>query len=396
MAIDWDKVVEWRTHCRFWDGASALQAEESSEMANELVTMETGEDRPGDTAMSLMADWVRRARSMSTKGRKMATPVIHKAKYSIVVLGRGGVGKSALILRFLYDEFVEDYEPTKADCYQKKMTLKTHGEVVLEVLDTAGEEMYPSSRENLYRIADGFLLVFSVSDPDSLHSLKELNEEILRVRGDGAVAPCLVVATKCDLSRERKVHSLVPCFALKVSIERLIVGWLKVSLDEIKAVTAKWDIPFVETSARTKYNVAEVFIEITQQMKFHKTEGCPTSSAEKQDDPSDLPAPDEQDADEISFQAKLKRTWRIFHKSARKQGKKIKASVVRNGRRFKIFIEKKTNNVRRFRRKPPTESAESNWWQQPIVLLVTNTQLIWHRICQSLSCLPIGGDTSYP
>ena len=118
-------------------------------MANELVTMETGEDRPGDTAMSLMADWVRRARSMSTKGRKMATPVIHKAKYSIVVLGRGGVGKSALILRFLYDEFVEDYEPTKADCYQKKMTLKTHGEVVLEVLDTAGEEMYPSSRENL-------------------------------------------------------------------------------------------------------------------------------------------------------------------------------------------------------------------------------------------------------
>ena len=34
--------------------------------------------------------------------------------------GSGGVGKSALTLQFMYDEFVEDYEPTKADNYRKK------------------------------------------------------------------------------------------------------------------------------------------------------------------------------------------------------------------------------------------------------------------------------------
>lgn len=38
------------------------------------------------------------------------------------MVGSGGVGKSALTLQFMYDEFVEDYEPTKADSYRKKVS----------------------------------------------------------------------------------------------------------------------------------------------------------------------------------------------------------------------------------------------------------------------------------
>lgn len=37
------------------------------------------------------------------------------------MVGSGGVGKSALTLQFMYDEFVEEYEPTKADSYRKKV-----------------------------------------------------------------------------------------------------------------------------------------------------------------------------------------------------------------------------------------------------------------------------------
>ena len=37
--------------------------------------------------------------------------------------GHGGVGKSALTLQFMYDEFIEDYEPTKADNYRKKCNI---------------------------------------------------------------------------------------------------------------------------------------------------------------------------------------------------------------------------------------------------------------------------------
>jgi Ras-related protein Ral-A len=47
------------------------------------------------------------------------------------------VGKSALTLQFMYDEFVEDYEPTKADSYRKKVVLDGE-EVQIDILDTAG------------------------------------------------------------------------------------------------------------------------------------------------------------------------------------------------------------------------------------------------------------------
>lgn len=46
-------------------------------------------------------------------------PALHK----VIMVGSGGVGKSALTLQFMYDEFVEDYEPTKADSYRKKVSL---------------------------------------------------------------------------------------------------------------------------------------------------------------------------------------------------------------------------------------------------------------------------------
>lgn len=32
------------------------------------------------------------------------------------MVGSGGVGKSALTLQYMYGDFVEEYDPTKADC----------------------------------------------------------------------------------------------------------------------------------------------------------------------------------------------------------------------------------------------------------------------------------------
>ncbi|KAJ8878971.1 hypothetical protein PR048_019575 [Dryococelus australis] len=68
-------------------------------------------------------------------------PALHK----VIMVGSGGVGKSALTLQFMYDEFVEDYEPTKADSYRKKVVLDGE-EVQIDILDTAGQEDYAAIR----------------------------------------------------------------------------------------------------------------------------------------------------------------------------------------------------------------------------------------------------------
>lgn len=49
-------------------------------------------------------------------------PTVGPALHKVIMVGSGGVGKSALTLQFMYDEFVEDYEPTKADSYRKKVS----------------------------------------------------------------------------------------------------------------------------------------------------------------------------------------------------------------------------------------------------------------------------------
>lgn len=58
-------------------------------------------------------------------------------EYKIVVLGSGGVGKSALTVQFVQGVFVEKYDPTIEDSYRKQVEVDGQ-QCMLEILDTAG------------------------------------------------------------------------------------------------------------------------------------------------------------------------------------------------------------------------------------------------------------------
>ena len=45
----------------------------------------------------------------------------------------------------MYGDFVEEYEPTKADAYRRTITLQGD-EVQIDILDTAGQEDYPGKK----------------------------------------------------------------------------------------------------------------------------------------------------------------------------------------------------------------------------------------------------------
>ncbi|XP_017489588.1 PREDICTED: ras-related protein Ral-a-like [Rhagoletis zephyria] len=160
-------------------------------------------------------------------------PTVGPALHKVIMVGSGGVGKSALTLQFMYDEFVEDYEPTKADSYRKKVVLDGE-EVQIDILDTAGQEDYAAIRDNYFRSGEGFLCVFSITDDESFQATQEFREQILRVKNDESI-PFLLVGNKCDLSDKRKVP-----------------------LNECQARAQQWQVPYVETSAKTRENVDKV------------------------------------------------------------------------------------------------------------------------------------------
>lgn len=62
-------------------------------------------------------------------------------EYKIVVLGSGGVGKSALTVQFVQGIFVEKYDPTIEDSYRKQVEVDGQ-QCMLEILDTAGTVCY--------------------------------------------------------------------------------------------------------------------------------------------------------------------------------------------------------------------------------------------------------------
>uniref|UniRef100_A0A8D2H117 Small monomeric GTPase n=1 Tax=Urocitellus parryii TaxID=9999 RepID=A0A8D2H117_UROPR len=60
---------------------------------------------------------------------------------TIVVLGSGGVGKSALTVQFVQGIFVEKYDPMIEDSYRKQVEADAQ-QCMLEILDTAGMEQF--------------------------------------------------------------------------------------------------------------------------------------------------------------------------------------------------------------------------------------------------------------
>lgn len=162
--------------------------------------------------------------------------------FKVIMVGTGGVGKSALTLQFMYDEFVEDYEPTKADSYRKKVMLGSQ-EIQVDILDTAGQEDYAAIRDNYFRSGEGFLCVFSITEEESLNAAHEFREQILRVKNDERI-PFVLVGNKADLEDRRVV-----------------------SVEQAKELAACWKVPYVETSAKTRHNVDAVYNQLLLEIK---------------------------------------------------------------------------------------------------------------------------------
>ena len=83
--------------------------------------------------------------------------------YYVVILGSESVGKTSLIISFLEKKFSEEYDPTIENNYQLKLNLDEE-KIILEVIDTAGQEEYSPMRETYYRSGEGFILVYSINN----------------------------------------------------------------------------------------------------------------------------------------------------------------------------------------------------------------------------------------
>ncbi|KAJ8347307.1 hypothetical protein SKAU_G00287080 [Synaphobranchus kaupii] len=172
-------------------------------------------------------------------------------RFKLVVVGGGGVGKSALTIQFIQSYFVSDYDPTIEDSYTKTCSVDGK-ETRLDILDTAGQEEFGAMREQYMRCGDGFLLVFALNDRGSYNEIQKFHTQILRVK-DRDDFPMVLVGNKADLEPLRMI-----------------------SIEEAQAFARENRIHYMESSAKNRYNVDEAFLEVVRAIRrFKETESPP-------------------------------------------------------------------------------------------------------------------------
>ncbi|KAH9845792.1 Protein ras-2 [Teratosphaeria destructans] len=184
--------------------------------------------------------------------------------YKLVVLGDGGVGKTALTIQLCLNHFVETYDPTIEDSYRKQVQIDGQS-CMLEVLDTAGQEEYTALRDQWIRDGEGFVLVYSISSRSSFTRIQKFHHQIQRVKEAASAgsptypgsplsqtlgssilgpAPVMLVGNKCDRVTEREV-----------------------STQEGSALAKQLNCEFVEASAKNCVNVEKAFYDVVRQLR---------------------------------------------------------------------------------------------------------------------------------
>jgi len=126
-------------------------------------------------------------------------------EFKVVVLGSGGVGKSALTVQFVQNVFVEKYDPTIEDSYRKNLEIDNES-YLLEILDTAGTEQFSSMRDLYMKNGQGFVLVYSIVSQSSFQDLGDIRDNIVRIK-DSEEFPHILVANKSDLENDRVIST---------------------------------------------------------------------------------------------------------------------------------------------------------------------------------------------
>jgi Ras family protein len=163
----------------------------------------------------------------------------------ILLLGAPGVGKSAIIMRFKDDIFLDYYEPTLHSKIRKKFTFNDQ-DIDLEIIDIDGQTEYTlfSFSKFSYGI-DGYVFCYSVESRYSFDLIKLIHSKLFSMIG--RKVPKILLANKIDLNNR-------------------IVG-VDDGLNYAKEIIC----PYLECSAKNSYNITRVFKTILVEINKYES-----------------------------------------------------------------------------------------------------------------------------
>ncbi|KAL7721155.1 Rab family GTPase [Entamoeba marina] len=161
-------------------------------------------------------------------------------RLKIGLIGDVGVGKTALIQRFCFGTYADDYEATIGiETVDKNITID--GQTYqMQLWDTAGQEKYHSLVRLYFKDIKGVLLVFQLDRLDSFEHCRDWLDLFNSSVNVGFTPPVLLVGNKSDLlgNSTRVSKELIDKFVEECSLE------------------------YIETSSKENSNVQEAFSQL--------------------------------------------------------------------------------------------------------------------------------------
>ncbi len=164
----------------------------------------------------------------------------------IVLIGDGGVGKTAIRERYLGKGFKAQYLLTIGADFAMRDDVIRGESIRYQIWDLAGQQRFDAVREVYYKGSVGALLVYDVTRPDSYFNTPKWINELWTNNGRGRV-PIVVVANKIDM-RELSDDTVSPEQG-RIFTERLT----KLTKPE------GFDCYYIETSAKTGVSIQAAF-----------------------------------------------------------------------------------------------------------------------------------------
>uniref|UniRef100_A0A914Q4K0 Uncharacterized protein n=1 Tax=Panagrolaimus davidi TaxID=227884 RepID=A0A914Q4K0_9BILA len=156
-------------------------------------------------------------------------------KCKVVVAGDASVGKSALLTKFLFNIFVQDYNFTVGiDFHSKFVKLKSGENVRLQLWDTAGQERFRALLPSYLRDCCTILIVYDVTSRKSFDGIPFWIDYVKR--HTTKQPPIILVGMKIDLINRREV-----------------------SLTDAQIIAKKYELNVFEVSAATGEGVEALF-----------------------------------------------------------------------------------------------------------------------------------------
>ena len=162
-------------------------------------------------------------------------------KIKVVIIGEPFVGKTCIINRYVDNNYKENPGSTIGSNYtSKKITIPDlNTEVILDIWDTAGQEVYRSFVKLFYKESKIAILVYDISDRKSFDELKKYwFNEIKEFRKDIILG---IAGNKSDLIDKEEVNE-----------------------DEARKFAKEINAIFRLTSALSNIGIDELFLELTK------------------------------------------------------------------------------------------------------------------------------------